>query len=969
MAHEHEVAAPSLLAPMLALGTGFLLVLAISLGALRSGAESAEREGAEGVVAPLLSRPRFDYWHRVLPPTPISEPDRAPRPEGPVESWSHDQLADIADPNVLQPGYLPLRYEEGPEGAKGPRLAIAGLDERQTVDLGAIPISRALQFDLGLVNVGDAPLTFSRVYPSMSALAFQLAGAERAASGTFVEPLSIVPGERVTLTLRLEPTRLPGPGTRSIILQIFSNDPAHEAFDAGDPLSHETRLRVVFEARGWRALQRPIAPAELDVAEGAPRLWLPELAHHGRGGDVLDLGALPSTGPTTATLRIANVGRGLLEIDPDPAPRQVGRPARILGSASLAPGGSTVLTFTLRPPPEAQPDFQVATRSELRLSTNDPLAPEVLVALRAAFGGEGSADEEEEAVGENEVEGAGGKEEVGESATPDPIAPSKAWEWRGADGGWPLRTWPGPPPGSLLPTPPSDPLNPWAPPYPAPGWRPEDLAETADPNVVAQEFRIYRAEDATEPPPGPRLGARGLNEQGTFTMGRVADGEKLVARVELLNLGTEPLAIRRIYAGCGCLSPALGDATIDNAGWLEEDLQLDPGRSVALTLTLNADLMREYGVQAKFVQVFSNDDSRERFDPADDHSHESRLRVVVEHLRGPGEGEARVDGAHCVVAGMAGASDGSGSPCLRVEWSGPRPGEPAAGTDLGGRAPVLDLGRVTVEGPIVRLLLLANEGRAPLEVTRLDGASAAISVTPSSAVLPPGGALPLRVVIDPTQREAEGDLLREAIRFQTNDPLRPEVRLPLRGRLIAGGATGRAGVGDLEFGGDRRESLYTVRPAAATRLPIPVPVELVAPSPRTPRLWLPDLEPGRPWLDAGPVDGRTATRVEWSVENRGNAPLVLSEVRHPARSPGVEPRLDGVPIAPGERHTLSLILRPWEPAIALTPALGWPERARAFPGAAPRARRVRLLLLRSNDPLVPELSLPVRYEVVPLGIQ
>jgi len=671
---------------VLAMGAGFLLVLALTGGVLTSlrldqdpSGTGANDSASADRSAALERRPRFEYWERQLPPTPPPEPvDRAPRPEGAVESWPHDQLADIADPNVLQPGYVPLRFESAEPVSGAPRLSVAGLDARHTVDLGSVPVSRSVQVELALNNVGDAPLIVSRVYPSMSAMAFQLGDSERGASGLLRPPVTIVPGDAVTLSLRLDPERLPEPGTRSIIVQIFSNDPAHELFDPGEPLSHEARLRVIFEARDWTELQRPVAPAELPVAPDAPRLWIPEIAVAGRGGDVLELGRLPADRPATVTMTIANLGSAILALDPDPAPRIIDRPMREIGQSEIVPGGSTTLTVTLRPPEDAAADFAVPVRRELRLKSNDPVAGEVEVALRAVFGGEAQSG----------VEGASSDSEAPATrpptATPTPRSPiefeqdARAPTPGGMRAGGAQRLWPHeevrlatlPP----VPMPGTDLYGSVWPGYPPPtteeewyrrahpedAWTPDLLAMIEDPNVIGPAFRAYRAESRIRLR-GPRLAIAGLNEASTANLGWIPSDEESRIELALANVGDQTLILSRIYSGCACVRPVLEPPQErDEAGWLSPLLRLEPGERRPILIEVDPDLVQRWQAQAKFLQVFSNDDSKEPFDPEDPYSFETRFRIVFGVTP---SGEAPADGGDGATSRL--------SPCGRAGAAAP----------------------------------------------------------------------------------------------------------------------------------------------------------------------------------------------------------------------------------------------------------------------------------------------------------
>ena len=168
----------------------------------------------------------------------------------------------------------------------------------------------------------------------------------------------------------------------------------------------------------------------------------------------------------------------------------------------------------------------------------------------------------------------------------------------------------------------------------AENWTSDVLASVADPNVTANEFKAFRVEDISSPLSGPRLGIEGLNTVLTYDFGLVAMNEMARTDLVMKNVGDAPLTISRVYSGCGCTAPRIGDVQIDEAGWLPEPMTLAPGETVDFTVEFDPQLAKEAKAQAKFIQVFSNDDSKEMFDPADPYSHETRFRITVQPTYG-----------------------------------------------------------------------------------------------------------------------------------------------------------------------------------------------------------------------------------------------------------------------------------------------------------------------------------------------
>ncbi len=165
-------------------------------------------------------------------------------------------------------------------------------------------------------------------------------------------------------------------------------------------------------------------------------------------------------------------------------------------------------------------------------------------------------------------------------------------------------------------------------------WTHDVLAGIPDPNVTADEFKVFRPEDISSPLKGPRLGIAGLNTVFTYDFGMVKMDEMARSDLMMKNVGDAPLTISRVYSGCGCTAPRIGDVIIDEAGWLPTPLTLAPGEEVDFTVEFDPQLAKETKAQAKWIQIFSNDDSKEVFDPSDANSHESRFRIVVQPTYG-----------------------------------------------------------------------------------------------------------------------------------------------------------------------------------------------------------------------------------------------------------------------------------------------------------------------------------------------
>jgi len=286
----------------------------------------------------------------------------------------------------MEAAYSPLRLEDfaergDPFSGEGPRLAIGGLAENLTLDLGTVALTVPLEVTLPLANVGDEALVISRIYPGSGgrALAFVVGGRQLDQAGFPASPIVVPPGEGMDLQIMLDPTRLTHPGTRALHLQMFTNDPRHELFDPSDENSHEARLRLVLDAQPMGELRRPIGPDELPVAPGAPRLWIPQLANSGRGGDLLRIGTRSADEPLELELTVANLGSTGLAIVSVQGAGIEGE----LASNAVSPGAAVPLRLIVTPAPHLDRGRWI--RRTLQLRSNDPVAPLIEVTLSGAW--------------------------------------------------------------------------------------------------------------------------------------------------------------------------------------------------------------------------------------------------------------------------------------------------------------------------------------------------------------------------------------------------------------------------------------------------------------------------------------------------------------------------------------------------------------------------------------------------------
>lgn len=172
----------------------------------------------------------------------------------------------------------------------------------------------------------------------------------------------------------------------------------------------------------------------------------------------------------------------------------------------------------------------------------------------------------------------------------------------------------------------------------AEGWTPDVLANVQDPNLSA-DYRPFRVEDYDEPlEGGPRLAVKDLSPIWTYNFGDVNRNASVKRDFVVKNIGDADLIISRVYTGCGCTTTRIGDVPIDGAGNLPQHYVLKPWEEVPFTVEFDARLSQEQGSLAKYIQIFSNDDTKAVFDDAaPELSHETRFRIVVRPVSGTPE--------------------------------------------------------------------------------------------------------------------------------------------------------------------------------------------------------------------------------------------------------------------------------------------------------------------------------------------
>jgi hypothetical protein len=164
--------------------------------------------------------------------------------------WTHDVLANFPDANLADAKLVPERaeYVKGP--LKGPRIAVAELNDQLTYDYGVVPLDRPTMKEFMASNVGDEDLIISRVYTGCGCTALTMGNQPITGSGFLNPPMVLKPGQKVPFTVQFDPRAEGKTGAQAKFVQIYSNDPTKTLFDPKDPNSAEVRFRFVVEPRG-----------------------------------------------------------------------------------------------------------------------------------------------------------------------------------------------------------------------------------------------------------------------------------------------------------------------------------------------------------------------------------------------------------------------------------------------------------------------------------------------------------------------------------------------------------------------------------------------------------------------------------------------------------------------------------------------------------------------------------------------
>jgi hypothetical protein len=187
----------------------------------------------------LLENPDTTIFEYDMDPTAVAARELAYKPG--------DVLANLEDPNVMNPDYTAVRLETITRPQSGPVLAISDLTLRNTYDYGKIAPDARVSHVFTAKNVGDEDLKIGRVYTGCGCTATTIGDVIIPPDGFLVEVITLAPGVTVEFSVEFDAGAEARVGAMSKYVQIFTNDPTKSMFDEEDPLSHETRFRLVVE--------------------------------------------------------------------------------------------------------------------------------------------------------------------------------------------------------------------------------------------------------------------------------------------------------------------------------------------------------------------------------------------------------------------------------------------------------------------------------------------------------------------------------------------------------------------------------------------------------------------------------------------------------------------------------------------------------------------------------------------------
>lgn len=147
------------------------------------------------------------------------------------------------DPNAIHPnldGYAPVPLSVIPVKAGEARIAIEGIDDKATLNMGAIKSGEKRQFNFQLKNVGSGDLIINQMYTSCGCTLANFAGRE-VTDAPFDPPVIIKPGQGFPLIITYDSVAMEDKGYVDKFVQIFTNDPTAKDIQQD---YRETRFRL-----------------------------------------------------------------------------------------------------------------------------------------------------------------------------------------------------------------------------------------------------------------------------------------------------------------------------------------------------------------------------------------------------------------------------------------------------------------------------------------------------------------------------------------------------------------------------------------------------------------------------------------------------------------------------------------------------------------------------------------------------
>jgi len=169
-------------------------------------------------------------------------------------------LSNLNDPNVMNTDYAPLRLETVSKPLDGPRLAISDLSLTNTYNFGVLAMDEKRAHAFTAKNVGTEDLIISRVYTGCGCTATTIGEQVIPPDGVLPAPLTLGPNESIDFSVEYDAARENRAGAVAKYIQIFTNDPTNLRFDDNDPLTHETRFRIVVEPQWFTSGTATAAP-------------------------------------------------------------------------------------------------------------------------------------------------------------------------------------------------------------------------------------------------------------------------------------------------------------------------------------------------------------------------------------------------------------------------------------------------------------------------------------------------------------------------------------------------------------------------------------------------------------------------------------------------------------------------------------------------------------------------------------